>query len=496
MATVLRRRLARTLILYTILSSMVIFTILTIQRHHNTGNGTTDSVKAQSSMLSLNECIGSSPDDRICRMSMFCYDFATNQYIHHHPRFILHQYHNESDRRYADQSSVHDHNTYYWQWKTEPQFGGNYSIVPHFTNSVTVNLPKQVMIVEEPVLLVKRFFPVNIMHLFHDDLLGWQDVINRVNKDIKQLWFVDDYGGPIVYESVYEWFRQVGISINHLLKLKAPSNLPPDMSNRMVCFKDATVGTSKRFVWYQYGYKDRQSPIAHNINTGDLVEAFSWFRARANVTVVGEFETKRAAAFRRIAKKQRPAFDPNLQITIFTRSKTRLLLNTPELMDHLKREFNLPVRLVGLESMSIEQVVEEMSRTAIAVGLHGSLLVMAGFMPPGGVLIEGFPFAVPPLDYQPYRELCKIVGHQYGAWSSPHSGLPNTIGHPDRGKFEGGLSHLAAPEKEAILSARWINPHRCCYDAAWLYRIFQDTAMDTADVVDMIRESIVKLLIH
>jgi protein O-mannose beta-1,4-N-acetylglucosaminyltransferase len=321
------------------------------------------------------------------------------------------------------------------------------------------------------------------MHLLHDDLLGWQDVKRHYNPEISKLWLIDDYGRHLVYDSIYD--KVVKTKFEHLNELSG--------RNRMICFKDATVGNSKRLVWYQYGYKSRQSPVNHTISRDSLAEAFDSMRRNAageDAKIPTKFYWKRLQAFLKIAKGLKPDYTEDLQIVVFTRKRTRLLLNLEQLVERLQSEFNLPVKTVGLEDHTVEQIIVEMSKTAIAIGLHGSLLVMAGFMPPGAVLIEAFPYAVPPTDYQPYRELCRILGHRYRAWSSPHPDEPFTVGHPKRGKHEGGIGHLSEGEREAILGKRWIEPHKCCYDAAWLYRIFQDTFIDPDSVVELIKGAV------
>lgn len=463
------RRLARTLLLYTIFATITIYTLLTLRSqtsHH-------------APTLALNTCRGSGAHDRICRLQNFCFHFDTSKFIHIAPEFILKNIHNSTDRRFADMSSVDDHNTYYWHWETEPVLPMKHHIVDKF---VKHDMHYQVLWVSEPVHLVKRFFPVNLMHMFHDDLLSWQDVHRHINPDIKELWFIDDYGRQTANHEILSWTIKPGVKVEHLLEYKGPK--------RMVCFSDATVGTSKRLVWYQYGYRDKEGPVENSMTRGDLSDAFDWFRQRANSSISSQYYKQRDHIFKQI-KNGKPITNPHqLQITVFTRAKTRLLLNTAELVADLEKAFGLPVKQVGLEFMTVEQVIAEMSKTVVAVGMHGALLITTGFMPPGSVLIEAYPYAVPPSQYTPYRTLCTLLHHRYRYWSSPHAEPPWTVGHPERGKFEGGLQHLSEEERQRVMALRWVPEHKCCYDAAWMYRVLQDTMVDTDDIVRLIREAV------
>lgn len=56
--------------------------------------------------------------------------------------------------------------------------------------------------------------------------------------------------------------------------------------------------------------------------------------------------------------------------------------------------------------------------------------------------------------------------------------------------FRGGLTHLPLAEQRKIITARWVEPHLCCENPAWLYRIYSDTIVDVDQVVGLAKEMV------
>lgn len=46
----------------------------------------------------------------------------------------------------------------------------------------------------------------------------------------------------------------------------------------------------------------------------------------------------------------------------------------------------------------------------MAIGLHGSILAMAMFLPMGALLVELYPYAVPADNYTPYKTMANLDG--------------------------------------------------------------------------------------
>ena len=156
-----------------------------------------------------------------------------------------------------------------------------------------------------------------------------------------------------------------------------------------------------------------------------------------------------------------------------------------------------------------------LSRAVLAVGMHGSLLIMAAFLPPGAALLELYPFGVPAENYTPYRTMAGLPGPappllglsramlmqcygvtltpgmnlRYAAWVNTDEARSQS--HPDNPPHLGGLAHLTPAERTKvgcwrrglwrrvaylsaqIIDAKTVPPHVCCSDPAWLFRIYQ-----------------------
>jgi protein O-mannose beta-1,4-N-acetylglucosaminyltransferase len=97
-------------------------------------------------------------------------------------------------------------------------------------------------------------------------------------------------------------------------------------------------------------------------------------------------------------------------IVIFSRRGNRLIVNEDELKQTLERTFKLQVKFLRMEEHSFKQQVEVLNRAKIALGMHGSMLIMTLFMPKGSALVEMYPFAVPSENYSPYKTMCRLEG--------------------------------------------------------------------------------------
>jgi len=133
-----------------------------------------------------------------------------------------------------------------------------------------------------------------------------------------------------------------------------------------------------------------------------------------------------------------------------------------------------------MESMTFREQIAILSTCRVAVGMHGSILIMALFLPPGAALVEIFPYGISAENYTPYRKLAGIaeLHLQYLPWETHDP--RQSVGYPDRPPSQGGLAHLRLEERQAVLDNERVAPHLCCSDPAWLYRIYQDTEIDVS----------------
>jgi hypothetical protein len=126
---------------------------------------------------------------------------------------------------------------------------------------------------------------------------------------------------------------------------------------------------------------------------------------------------------------------------------------------------------VSLESSfnDLHVQVAIISTADVAIGLHGSILVLSLFLPPGAMLIELFPYAVPPENYTPFRTLVTLPGMRAVFVPSQFSGLGleyrfwvnknecDSVAHPERDAEEGGIAHLPEEMQRKVLFSH------CCF---------------------------------
>jgi len=351
----------------------------------------------------------------------------------------------------------------------------------------------RVSIVKEPTLLVKRFYPFNVMHILHDDLLGYAGQWDFWGLDRYQRprLVVYDHGHANPHDQIYNW---LGPKMQRIDELMGWPHWVGDKTVRrseFVCFQDAIIGTSKDQTWYQYGYEVPQGPLpALNATGWRIRDITKGILSRMDLNL---WNTKQQARF--LEGHYKNNTDPNdLIIGIFSRKINRLILNEDELASTLTTIFGLPVVFLRMEEMSLTTIAKYMSRTAVAFGMHGSLLAMAMFMPPGSILIEGYPYGVPPENYSPYSTMSKLPGMflTYRAWKCMDAKA--IVGHPERKADKGGIQHLSELEQNAILQADTIQPHLCCSNPHWLYRIYQDTNVNAVEIIALIHSAIPEAL--
>lgn len=411
-------------------------------------------------------------------------------------------------------------------------------------------------IVREPLILTKRFYPLNVMHCIHDDLLGlytlrdyWsflrfpeyfdqeemrmgriegmeneQEIKDREmrkdnqNSQIKRemridnqnrhdstgIVFWDDYSKNPNHDPIYEW---LGVPIRKMENLLGWPGWPPKDQRREehICFRDVVVGNSHQMFLYQYGYDRMQGPVENTKATGWKLREIAMTimkelgLPRWNVTLQREILESINLIQRGESDNQQNESGKNEkngneikngQISIISRKSDRLILNEEELKLRLEGEFGILVKFIRMEEMSLNQIVGEMSKSIMAIGMHGALLAMSMFLPPGGVLIEGYPWGVPAKNYTPYRSMTTLNGTFliYQSWENHNKTA--SVSHPFRPSRRGGISHLDSNQQEKIKNERWVGHHLCCEDPSWLYHIFQDTIVDIDAIINISKNAL------
>lgn len=212
-----------------------------------------------------------------------------------------------------------------------------------------------------------------------------------------------------------------------------------------ILFRNAIVGVRKQANWYQYGYTEPQGPIAKKKVSGYWIRKFSNFLYSRLVVERGMLENGKDLV---ISSKPLSSLDdnPNVDkahffpapkivssslpppplnpldgptIVLFSRTLNRRITNEAQLIGELNEQFpEWPVTLVRLEETSTTVIARVLKRAKIAIGMHGSILILTIFMQPGSLVIEMFPYAVPSNNYTPFKTMALMDGMQlyYAAW--------------------------------------------------------------------------------
>ena len=379
-------------------------------------------------------------------------------------------------RNVLDMTSLEEHNAFFFQY-TEVQ-------EDKFTN---VEVEK----VQARTFVLSRFHTGNIMHAIHDDLIG----LYHLHKEFSPapssqihplesfrrdnfLFFCDGHeeGG---YGHVFKYLT------DYPLQFKVQHSKKP---GKLLWFPDAIVGNSKIANWYQYGFLIPQGPIADKKVSGAHVrEVSDYISHRLNLAEWDFGEVKQVirnfiANFTSTPDNPDSLISKDYCISIFSRRHDRLIVNELELAAFLQRRFRLEVKFVRNEDLTFAQQIPILRKTILAIGMHGSLLVMGMFLPPGALMIEMYPFAVPSANYTPYNSMCKLPGMNlaYESWTNTHAASNTSF--PDRVAHYGGISHLPTDEQQKIVNTHTVPEHLCCTNPFWLFRIFQDTRVNLPEI--------------
>ncbi|XP_072117090.1 protein O-linked-mannose beta-1,4-N-acetylglucosaminyltransferase 2 isoform X2 [Mobula birostris] len=395
-------------------------------------------------------CTGRMHTERICRIESLCYSTEAEEFVFFHGNASI-LLPNLGSRRFQpallDLSSVEDHTAQYFNFVELPVAALKFMQKPVFVPDVA--------------LIMNRFNPDNLMHIFHDDLLPiyytmlqFQDL----NED-SRLVFMEGWNEGLHFE-LYKLFSNKQPLLREQLK----------SLGSLLCFTKSYVGLSKMTTWYQYGFIQPQGPKANILVSGNEIRQFTHFIVeKLNITTSSSGEE---------------------YIVLFSRTVNRLILNEAELILALAQEFQMKTIAVSLDAYSFGDLVRLISGASMLVSMHGSQLVMAMFLPRGAVVVELFPYAVNPEHYTPYNTLASLLNMdlQYVAWQNTKE--ENTVTHPDRPWEQGGIAHLDRVEQERIVKSKEVPRHLCCRNPEWLFRIYQDTHVDITSVMTAIHQSV------
>ncbi|KAG8442881.1 hypothetical protein GDO86_011623 [Hymenochirus boettgeri] len=396
-------------------------------------------------------CTGKMHTDRVCRFESLCYSTEAEEFVFFHSNSSI-MLPSLGPRRFQpallDMSSVDDHNTQYFNFIELPAAALKFMPKPVFVPDVS--------------LIMNRFNPDNLMHVFHDDLIPIFFTIQQFpDLDFEsRLFFMEGWNEGLHFE-LYKFMSNKLPLLKEQLKTLG----------RLICFTKSYVGLSKSTTWYQYGFVQPQGPKANILVSGNEIRHFVKFM----------MEKLNISTEENVAEPY---------IVLFSRSMNRLIVNEAELLLALAQEFQIKTISVSLEDHSFADIIRLISNATMLVSMHGAQLVTSLFLPKGAIVVELFPYAVNPEHYTPYKTLATLPGMeiQYVAWQNTEE--ENTVIYPERPWEQGGIVHLDKVEQERIIKSKEVPRHLCCRNPEWLFRIYQDTKVNILSLIEVIKSTV------
>ena len=395
----------------------------------------------------------------MCRFKNLCYIADHDDFVFFHSvhSIISGVPSSRFDPALLDLSSVHDHNGQYF----------NYVDLPA-VDALDI-IGSNVQFVERQTLMFKQFNPENIMHVMHDDLLPLFHTLQMISHNTSR-----DMYEPSDVQIFYLGNSHTNeFSFLYDMFSVYPSLYKPALQSpgSTTCFKNIYVGISKSTTWYQYGFRQPQGPLPSIHISAHEIRQFTEYLKK------------------RLHSDRRDSLPTQEYAVLLTRKHNRLILNDLDLSLVLATQLKLKVMAVGIETHSLAQIVSMLSKASVLIGMHGSLLSLAMFLPVGAIMVELFPYAVNPQHYTPYKTLAGLpgMGIIYRSWRNMDP--LHSVGHPGRHWDRGGIIHLSQEEQKRIRDSQEVPRHLCCRDPEWLYRIYQDTIVDVQNVVLLIKSA-------
>ncbi|KAJ3189825.1 Protein O-linked-mannose beta-1,4-N-acetylglucosaminyltransferase 2 [Gaertneriomyces sp. JEL0708] len=429
-------------------------------------------------------CSGDTRATRVCRFRNICYHPTEQEW------FIA-----QTNRTIQSNVPLHRFHTGLLELSTvqgHPKFFFNFIEVdpfrPEFQNM-------KVRYEETMHFALARLHPRNIMHNLHDDVLGMYYMLKEYigkgsptlnmpfSLDTHRILIYDEYG-PTDSTRPFQYLS------NHRLRFKAYLKQDKDV---VTCFRDAVFGNSKLTTWYQYGFTEPQGPIPEKLPNGMHVrEVSEWFIRRIGLPLEDDENYSRPSTDLTTYMPADAAdfFTESDLIVIITRRGNRLILNEEELARQLTDAFKLQVQFVSNEEHGFEEQVKFMRRARVVLGMHGSMMIMTMFCRRGTAVIEMFPFGVPSENYTPYRTLASLPGMElsYRAWEQTDES--QCVPRPENHKLLGGIAHLTKEKQAEVVATKRVPKHICCDNPFWLYRIYQDTNVNSTEVITLIEDAL------
>lgn len=239
-------------------------------------------------------------------------------------------------------------------------------------------------------------------------------------------------------------------------------------SDTVVCFEDLTVGLTNSTTWYDWGVgRIPERPInGSSVTAKEIKEFASYVQSKLGI--------------------HRSCLEGEEYGVLFSRKKTRRIINELELAKTLSEELHMDVLEVSLQRNTLREIIEKVSCARFAIGMHGAILIMSMFLPTSSVLLEMFPYAINPDNQRTYKEMVRLPGMEieYLTWRNLNASKSILSAK----RYD--IDHLSEEEQQIIRSRTEVPPKVCCNDPEWKFRMYHDTVVDIKAVVNILRPSV------
>ena len=333
---------------------------------------------SQSYLVTSVWCHGSHQDHRHCAFQNLCYSPFTEQYLFFHS-------HNESIM-----SGIDDPNEQIDLVRLSSVIGNKELYLNYVPMPALASQDYDTEFVDLPVLLVKRWRPLDAFSMVHDDLLPMYLTLqylchNEFEKCLQD--FV------IAFEDNHkvELYEKLFPNIMYLRNYKTTFS-----ENQLLCFKKLTVGLESESVWYNHGFDTISGPI-QNLNFRPFIlEDFRKF-------VLSQLKIGKLKIFKRLLRSSSDLCfntvhktfsnlvkcDQDGFVVVILEDSTRFE-NSAEVIEALQQEKQkwpssasqeLKILNLNMLSTSMPELIAKVSCARILLAFHTPYLMAAIFLP-------------------------------------------------------------------------------------------------------------------
>ncbi|CAG0923889.1 unnamed protein product [Notodromas monacha] len=365
--------------------------------------------------------------------------------------------------RLLDASSIADHNMMHLVYTTLP---------------LEMASQLKMRFINESVFIMNPFLPSNMAHTLLDDLIPLFFTYD-------ELCFGDIYACIEKYRLVLlrahaNYAQHPHSPLYAAFSRRSIWNLAHDEfdDGDYVCFSRAEVGLRKDVKYYDFASAaaEYEQPMDSSLEPEDTERFVKFIEKRLCELAPGSEVCTQATC----------AVDPNAaKVLVLNRQKTRRILNLDELVNLLEDMYaddgnagRKTVELVSLETHSLIDLICKTKTAKMIIGVHGALMKLAFFLKPGTAVVELFPYALNPDNYQIFRTICEKLKVRVRYWSWANTNRNHTIYNADF-PHPGVITHLSHQDQLHIQEMTQVPRLDCCNDKRFHYWLHRDSIVDT-----------------